>query len=329
MTKFFIPVNEKAFSVNFFEIFSKSLMRCLSMNVYVYVYVGEYVHAFVCVCVDEEISRCPTHSNMYIYIHICVFAYMREIMCICVQAHIRIHTYIYIYYNLSFVRTCTLSHRMHCCTHWALQFLECLLRKSLLSGLSSLNWMKTWKASWSVHICVYIIHVYIYIYMFIYIYILICACTHMHIISLMYTHTHMYVYIHIWMCWTSTNFFIYTYTYEYMYIFTNIHIHINIHTQTAHQRFWEDFKKIDRKCLFIHWYEEFCRVALLRMYILVDIQAILSRYVLFWIYKVSCGLIGMETFETLNVKQLVILRSHAWVQRDIDSTGFYIIYIYI
>eukprot|EP00277_Geminigera_cryophila_P038542 CAMPEP_0173098182 /NCGR_PEP_ID=MMETSP1102-20130122/34522_1 /TAXON_ID=49646 /ORGANISM="Geminigera sp., Strain Caron Lab Isolate" /LENGTH=187 /DNA_ID=CAMNT_0013990517 /DNA_START=1371 /DNA_END=1934 /DNA_ORIENTATION=- len=26
---------------------------------------------------------------------------------------------------------------------------------------------------------------------------------------------------------------------------------------------------------------------------------------------------GMETFETLNVKQLVILRSHAWVQRDI------------
>jgi len=28
---------------------------------------------------------------------------------------------------------------------------------------------------------------------------------------------------------------------------------------------------------------------------------------------------GMETFETLNVKQLVILRSHAWVQRDIEG----------
>ena len=71
-TKFFIPVNEKAFSVNFFEIFPKSLMRCLSVNIYVYVYVSEYVHVFVRVCVDEEISRCPTHSDMYIYIHMCM-----------------------------------------------------------------------------------------------------------------------------------------------------------------------------------------------------------------------------------------------------------------
>ena len=175
-------------------------------------------------------------------------------------------------------------------------------------------------------------------------YLNICVCTHMYIIyHFMHIRKYTYINIYVFECvghrlmsstverlrhiiftHTNTNVRVYSLTYTYTYIFT------------LKQRI-QDFEKISKKltenAFSFTGIKNFlgCTVrgSFVNVYPYGYTGYVVDVCTLLRIYRVCCGLIGMETFETLNVKQLVILRSHAWVQRDLEGAGLNIIYICI